>query len=113
MKSKPTFILLLLVSGNISKDRQECHPPQVGRSQSWDVLVAAPASELRERRDTAVRLVTVGEEYRADSRVLIQIGSCVTEKHAEKRNEPCSLSPWKTTPSWVATLWAGRSGGVE
>lgn len=26
MKSKPTFILLLLVSGNISKDRQECHP---------------------------------------------------------------------------------------
>lgn len=73
------------------------------RSQSWDVLVAAPASELRERRDTAVRLVTDGE-YDADSRVLIQIGSCATEKPVEKRNGPCSLSPWKTTLSGVATL---------
>lgn len=83
------------------------------RSQSWDVLVAAPASELRERRDTAVGLVTDGEEYHADSRVLIRRASCATEKHVEKKNGPCSLSPGKTTLSGVATLWAGRSGGAE
>lgn len=85
------------------------------RPQSWDVLVAAPASELRERRGTAVRLVTDGE-YHADSRVLIRIASCVTEKHVEKKNGPCSLSPGKTTLSGVATLWAGQevwNEGIE
>lgn len=107
MKPKPTFISLLLVSGNMSKDRQECHPTSgevavLGCPGGSSCLRASRekrhSSQARDRR----------EEYHADSRVLIRIASCATEKHVEKKNGPCSLSPGKTILSGVATLWAGQ-----